>query len=308
MTTRGRFAIVTPTRNRVGFLKEAIESVLSQDYPDVDYLVWDGGSTDETLDLLHSYGSRLRWVSQADNGQGDGIARAWSAMSGEYLAWLCDDDRYEPGCLSTAAEALAEAPEAPFVYGGAKIVDLSRPQDPPVIRWPRPFERHRDLVRFEGYATQPASFFRATAVARVGGLDPTLHYCIDFDLIMRLSLLGDGRRMDALLATVLLHEEAKTSSQGWRFAEEMIVTARKVLSHPLCPLEVQNRRRVLMSNAYVNAHNFCLMTDPPSRRLARRYLVAALSVSPLTMIRRVRDIVYWQRQAVRRGWRVTRAR
>src|SRR5688500_6712732 len=112
-------SIVTPSFNHARFIEATIESVLSQDYPRIDYLVMDGGSTDGTLDVLRRFEGRLRWVSGPDGGQAAAINDGFRCTSGEILAWLNSDDLYEPGAVSAAVRAFEERPHAGLVYGDA---------------------------------------------------------------------------------------------------------------------------------------------------------------------------------------------
>jgi len=112
-------AVVTPSYEMAGFLRETVDSVLSQDWPHVDYLVMDGGSRDGTRELLESYGERIRWISEPDGGQADAVNRGIAQLGGQFVAFLNADDTYEPGALRAAVEGFARHPEAAAVYGDA---------------------------------------------------------------------------------------------------------------------------------------------------------------------------------------------
>ena len=112
-------SIVTPSFNQGRFIRETIESVLSQDYPAIEYMVIDGGSTDETVSILKSYGNRIFWISEPDSGQSDAINKGWKRATGEILTWLNSDDVYLPGAIAKAADYLQRHPNVGVVYGDA---------------------------------------------------------------------------------------------------------------------------------------------------------------------------------------------
>ena len=125
--------VVTPSFNQGRFIRETIESVLSQDYPNLEYMVIDGGSTDDTLSILKSYQDRFAWVSEPDRGQAHAINKGWRCAKGEILAWLNSDDIYQPGAIRTAVEYFIHNQQVGMVYGEAYHVDES---GQPIDRYP----------------------------------------------------------------------------------------------------------------------------------------------------------------------------
>jgi glycosyltransferase involved in cell wall biosynthesis len=199
-------SVVTPSYNMAAFLAETIESVLSQDYPRIEYIVMDGGSTDGTLEILKRYGDRLRYVSTPDNGAAAAINRGSDAASGSVLAWLNADDTFLPGAVSAAVERLTAEPDAALVYGKAHWVDargrILRPY--PTV----PFDPER-LSR-ENYICQPAAFLRKSAFQKAGKLDPSLQSAFDYDLWIRLSRHGRFVHSEQYWATSRMHRNCKT--------------------------------------------------------------------------------------------------
>ena len=117
-------SIVTPSYNQARFLGQAVESVLVQDYPQIEYLVLDGGSTDGSVEILRAHEDRIdHWVSEPDAGQADAINRGWQRSRGQILAWLNSDDRYEPGAISAVVEAFQRHPGADVVAGDCQVID-----------------------------------------------------------------------------------------------------------------------------------------------------------------------------------------
>jgi hypothetical protein len=205
-------SIVTPSFNQGRFLGDAIDSVLDQDYPEIEYLVVDAASTDETIDLLRSYGERVRWISERDGGQADGIDKGIRRTNGDIVTWLNSDDRYLPGAVSSAVAALSADPTIAGVYGDAELVD---PDGHLIGRYSQiePFDLGR-LVNVLDYIVQPATFFRRSAYESAGGLDRTLNYCLDYDLWIRMGRAAPLRYLARPLAQVRIHPETKTASGG----------------------------------------------------------------------------------------------
>ena len=211
--------IVTPSFNQGEFIANAIDSVLAQDYPQLEYMVIDGGSTDATLDVLRSYKDRIRWSSGPDAGQADAIHRGFLAATGEYLAWLNADDRYAPGAIGAAVQGLAVDPSAALVYGEAEFIDREGVLTGPCEQI-EPWNLER-LIEVLDFVVQPATVFRRDAYLAVGGLDPTLHYCMDYDLWIRLGSKYPVRFLPELLAQVRVYGQTKTATGGLRRLEEI---------------------------------------------------------------------------------------
>ncbi|MDX1385583.1 MAG: glycosyltransferase family 2 protein [Thermoanaerobaculia bacterium] len=220
-----RISIVTPSLNQGAFLRQAIESVLSQDYPHLEYLVMDGGSTDGSLDVLRSFGDRLQWVSEPDGGQAEALNRGFRRSRGDVLAWLNADDVLEPGALGAVARAFAANPEVGLVYGQGRRIDASGDVLGPFTGI-EPF-RHWRLLHFLDFVLQPAAFFRAEAFACAGPLDESLHWSLDWDLWIRLAAVTEVLFLDRVLASAREHDAAKTSTGGWPRVRELYRLARR---------------------------------------------------------------------------------
>jgi GT2 family glycosyltransferase len=178
-------SIVTPSLNQGKFIEESILSVLGQDYPRIEYLVVDGGSTDRTLDVLGRFDGSLRWISEPDRGQAAAINKGFRLASGELLGWLNSDDTYEAHAVSTAVEHLRGHPDDALVYGDATHVDADGKEIGPCA-YVGPADLDR-LVHESDYIVQPAAFFRRSAFEAVGGLDESLHWGMDYDLWLKIA-------------------------------------------------------------------------------------------------------------------------
>ena len=225
-------AIVTPSYNTGRFIGPAVQSVLSQDYPHVDYIVMDGGSTDGTVDVLRSFGDRLRWVSQRDKGQSDAINRGFAQTRGEILGWLNSDDTYARGAFRAVADFFATHPDIDIVYGDATYTD-SRGRHIDRCVHVEPYSRHR-LRHYSDFIVQPATFFRRRAFEAVGGVDESIHWAMDYDLWLR--LVAAGCKV-AYLPRVLAHfrwlADNKTATGGFgRLKEIDRILARQGLGTP----------------------------------------------------------------------------
>ena len=212
--------IVTPSFNQARFLEATIESVLTQDYPRIEYLVLDGGSTDGSVDILRKHGPRLAaWSSEPDEGQTDAINRGFAMANGDILAYLNSDDIYFPGAVSAAVGYLRAHPEIGMVHGAAHYIDEGGQA---VARFPSARTGHRDLRRGAPRIAQQAAFFRTSAWKMVGPLDPTFHYAMDYDLWIRISAVTPLAFVPSLWAGFRLHGESKSMTVARQCWPEMM--------------------------------------------------------------------------------------
>jgi glycosyltransferase involved in cell wall biosynthesis len=227
-TRSPKVLIVTPSLEQGKFLRQAIESVLMQDHP-VEYFVADGGSTDQTVDILRSFGDRITWVSRADGGQAAAIAEAWRNSDAEIVAWLNSDDTLIEGAVSAAVNYLRDHADVAMVYGKAWYTDEEGRFTEPYPT--RPFDRAA-LAR-ECFICQPAVFLRREVFQVIDLPDPELRYCMDYDLWIRLSRYFGIGYLDEFLATSRVHAETKTvRERGSVYREIMEVVRRHYGSIP----------------------------------------------------------------------------
>ena len=176
-------SIITPSLNQGRFIQQTIESVLEQDYPNIEYIVMDGGSTDQTLDILKKYEGRLRWFSERDRGQSDAVNKGFRLAKGDILAWLNSDDTYLPGAVRKAVKYLQGHPDVGMVYGKGYRVNIEGDVISEYLTEPFDFHRLAQCC----FICQPAAFWRAEVLRKVGPLDINLQYCMDYDLWMRMA-------------------------------------------------------------------------------------------------------------------------
>jgi len=202
-------SIVTPSFNMASFLEETIQSVLSQDYPEIEYIVIDGGSTDGSLDILRKYENRLRWYSGPDRGQTDAINKGFLESRGQIFAFLCADDTYLPGAVSTAVKHMLANPGHAGIYGEGYLTgDAGRV----ICRYPtKAFDP--ELLKTECFICQPAAFLWREAFVEAGMMDVDLQNALDYDLWIRLARRHTLLKVDEYLANSRMHSGAKTLGQ-----------------------------------------------------------------------------------------------
>jgi glycosyltransferase involved in cell wall biosynthesis len=263
-------SIVTPTLNQGVFICQAVDSVLSQNYPALDYRVRDGGSTDGTLEILASYGSRLAWRSSPDRGQTDAINRGWAESSGEILAWINSDDFYLPGALAQVGQYFAEHPEIDWLYGDCLLVNRDGNE---TGRYPARDFDYLTLVReTHNYIPQPAAFIRRRVYEALGPLDEDLHFVMDFDYWLRAGMRNRAGYLAAPLAALRLHDSAKSVAQLARFARELVAVYQRYFAGASLPAEIRAIKRLAMSNIYLRAADcaFWGSSLPEARGMALR--------------------------------------
>jgi glycosyltransferase involved in cell wall biosynthesis len=216
-----KISLVTPSLNQGIFIRATIESVLSQNYPSLDYSVQDGGSTDGTLAVLKEYENRVPFVSEKDAGQADAINKGLSHATGEVIGYLNSDDVLRPGALAAVGEAFAADPNLVFVWGRAAYVDEAGNTVSPYLARPDAIERLADAC----FIAQPAAFFRRSVWEEIGTFDTLLHHTMDYDYWLRIAAKYPPSRtlfLDRELAGCRMHADAKTVA-GWGRALDEIM-------------------------------------------------------------------------------------
>jgi glycosyltransferase involved in cell wall biosynthesis len=202
--------------------------VLDQDYPRVETLVVDGGSTDGSLDIIRSHSDRLGWwVSETDNGQAAALNKGFARAGGEILGWLASDDTLLPGAVSRAVAELESDPDVLLVYGEALFVDESGDEIFPLPA--RPFDESEMVRRCENFVVQPGSLFSRSAWELAGPLEEDLHYLFDFAFALRIARHGKVKAITDRQALYRVHPESKSGGASLlkardyvRFAEEQL--------------------------------------------------------------------------------------
>lgn len=229
-----RISVITPCYNGARFIRETIDSVLGQGYPDLDYIVMDGGSTDGTLDILRSYGDRLRWISEPDRGQSHAINKGLALATGEILTYLNADDLYASGALRTVGAFFARHPEVAWATGRCTMVDAAGREIQRLFSWYKGLWLRAHSTRalqVTNYVSQPATFWRRAVAQAVGPFREELYYTMDYDYWLRIAAQFRLHAIPATLARFRAHADAKTGvMKQAQFAEDLATARRHVRS------------------------------------------------------------------------------
>lgn len=214
-----KVSIVTPSYNQGQFLEETIRSILLQGYPNLEYFIIDGGSTDESRSIIEKYEPWIDfWVSEPDNGQTDALNKGFKRITGEITAWLNSDDVYTKGSMLNAVNQFIENTDIAMIYGECQYIDeFGKPIFRPTYR-PKKCDYSRLL---EGcFIAQPSVFFKKNALEHVGYLNTNLQYCFDYDLWLSIARSFKIQYIRSTQSKFRIHSQSKTGSQTMKFMFE----------------------------------------------------------------------------------------
>ncbi len=213
-------SIVTPSFNQGKYLERTINSVLNQDYPNIEYIVIDGKSSDNSLEIIQKYSSRFAyWQSEKDRGQTDAINKGFSKASGQILAWINSDDTLEPQAVSQAVDYLLRHPDVGMVYGDCNFVDAN---DNIIGKFNAQQTDYYKLKTGYVHIPQQAAFWRADLWKQVEPLDSSIYFAMDYDLWLRLAKISKIVYLPKLWANFRLHGDAKTIAEDDRCWPDML--------------------------------------------------------------------------------------
>lgn len=215
-------SIITPSYNQGQYIENTIKSVLSQDYSYIEYIIVDGDSTDNTIDILKKYDNKIRWISEPDNGQSDAINKGFNMSKGEVVAWLNSDDLYCPGGIKAAVDIFLQCPDVAMIYGDGYEIDE---KGEAIQKFPatQRFDLWK-LIYVWDYILQPTVFMKKNSLFDVGLLDTSLNWCMDWDLWIRFAKRYRILYVPVLFAKLRVYRSTKTYSGGFgRFKEIMHV-------------------------------------------------------------------------------------
>lgn len=212
MMTLPKITIITPSYNQGQFIEQTICSVIEQDYPNVEYIVMDGGSSDQTISILKQYDRHLIWRSESDRGQAHAINKGVAIATGEILGYLNSDDYLEPGALYTVGKYFADHPGAEWLTGQCRIVDEQGTEVRKVITKYKNFWLFINQFRIMfilNYISQPATFWRKRVTDEIGGFNEELHLTLDYDYWIRIGSLYKLHIIRQYISNFRVHSRSK---------------------------------------------------------------------------------------------------
>ena len=249
-----RLSVVVPSYNQADFLCRTLDSIVSQNYPDLEIIVMDGGSTDGSLDVIDRYRDHIAHLSSGpDGGQSSAIATGFARATGDFISWLNSDDTYEPGALLAIGAFLRDRPDVRFVYGDANIIDA----DDRVIAHKKSIRFHLGVMRY-AFLTVPqmSAFWSRDLYEEVGGIDRSLRFCMDYDLFVRLSARSAPVRIGRTIGNFRVHGASKTSTlEHVRQQEDRLVHDR------YCPVKPSRRGAFALRRRFYQAVMIGLMVE-----------------------------------------------
>jgi glycosyltransferase involved in cell wall biosynthesis len=213
-----RITVVTPSFNQEQFLERTILSVINQDYPNLEYIIVDGGSTDGSVELIKKYEKYLTyWVSERDDGQSQAINKGLKRATGDWLAWQNSDDIFYPGAFHSLANAIRVNRQSSLIIGNMNLIDE---QDHVIndLKYVKP--TYQSLLAEGMVLTNQAAFWRRSLHDKIGYLDEELHYGFDFEWFLRVLQIGKAAHVNKTWGGLRMHSQTKTSRYQILFDKE----------------------------------------------------------------------------------------
>ncbi len=229
--------VITPSFNQANYIQATIDSVLSQDYRRIQYLVIDGGSTDGTVEILKTYDDpRLVWISEKDSGQSGALNKGLRRAQGNYLTYLNSDDLLLPGVIALIVDYFEQNPQVDLIFGDGRYID---PQGQTLLAYrSAPFDLADCLLNMQPLA-QPGTFWRKTVTEKIGFFDEQFHYRMDYEYWIRAALAGFRvQYIPRELAAYRLHDQSKTVVQRAVFSRDWDVIVHRVFERSDLPPQI----------------------------------------------------------------------
>lgn len=244
--------IVTPSYNSAATIEQTLKSVQLQEYPNIEHIIIDGGSTDGTLDILRRY-PQVRWISEPDHGQADALNKGFRLAQGEIIGWLNADDMYLPGSIISVVDYFERWPEVDFIHGEVDYIDLNG-----TVLYTSPGQEFILLQALqENPINQPAAFFRRNVFERVGFLREDLHYVFDYEFWLRLGRVVENRHVPERWAQFRLCAGTKTVEYPERFWLEKLKVFVQIFADPTIPLQIREKQDLIMGRMHWLAGTCC---------------------------------------------------
>ncbi len=268
--------IITPAYNRENLISETIESILGQDYPNLEYIVLDDGSSDGTLDVVKNYEGRLKWVSHPNMGEARTVNAGFDLATGSIIGVVNSDDPLLPGAVRRIVSVLLENPSAVVAYPDWLLID-ERGETVQEVKC-REFVSSADMVRGHHCLPGPGAFFKRIAVEKTSGRDPNFRFVGDMDFWFRIGLLGPFLRVPEVLATYRVHSEsASVSCQNIGMAQEHISVVSKIFENT----DLNVNYKDIRSEAIFNSYHAAVCYLGSSKRIKKiSYICRSIAENP----------------------------
>ncbi|MEN4041081.1 MAG: glycosyltransferase family 2 protein [Anaerolineaceae bacterium] len=285
-----RITVVTPSYNQAGTLEETIRSVVLQNYPNLEYLVIDGGSTDGSVEIIRKYEQLITyWVSEPDRGQSHAINKGWQRATGELITWLNSDDYLAEGVLGRVANVYCQQMGRPtsFIYARANIINNKYE----ILRKiGEPFDLSFCLKNLIDQFPQPSVFLTKSSFDQVGLVDEEMHYAMDFDLFLRAALLVPPVFVDEIWSYVRFYPDTKTSRNPLGFVCDHFRLLEKLQSQPRFAEKVNQYLKSAYASNYLRSAR--LRYGAGQKRAALQDLSAALQKDALFTMQKTVKIFF----------------
>ena len=215
--THPKISIITPSYNQGDYIEQTIQSVLNQNYPNLEFIIMDGGSTDQTLDIIKKYEKHLTWVSEPDKGQSNAINKGFAKATGDILAFINTDDTYEPNTLHTVANYFMQHPDAYWLTGKCRNIDKNSNEIRKLITHYKNFWlqfRSYKILTILNYVSQPATFWRRELMQTTGPMSENLNYAMDYDYWLRAGQHYKLHFVNQYLANFRIHPTSKAGASA----------------------------------------------------------------------------------------------
>ena len=269
-------SIVTPSFNKGPYIEETLLSIRNQTYKNIEHIVIDGGSTDETLAILKKYSNDLVWVSEPDKGQSDAINKGWKLAKGDLIAYLNADDTYLPDAVEIAVNYFMQHPETAMLYGDGILTDEKGKF---LMNFTAGEFNLKNLVFCKDNILQPAVFLRKTVFDIIGDIDVDLHLAMDLDYWIRTGTRYNVKYIPKQLATAKIYKDAKSSEQMHKYVKECEHILAKIFSNPQLPRYIKLIEKDAYNFVYVKGGLDYLHVNMV--REGMRYLWKAFRMNPI---------------------------
>jgi len=220
-----KISIITPNYNYGRFLEETIRSVVLQGYPNLEYIIIDGNSTDNSVEIIKKYAKWFAyWVSEPDTGQTDAINKGFKMITGDIVAWINADDTYAKGALKIVSIFFNDNPHISMIYGACNLVDINSNV---LNKYPTVDFNIKKLISDWNYIPQPATFFKKKVLNEVGLLDTSFNFSMDREFFIRIGKKYKIKRIQAVLGNVRIHDCTKTKASGKKGIKERLLICKK---------------------------------------------------------------------------------